>query len=206
MPALPVRHLVLYAALAAAAWAPASLHLARHPAVGLRVGLGWLALKATIWIAPALVLVARVLGQPIARTLRLGPPADVRGLAWSALASAVWLVVLTLAFGAPSGPALGATALVLTTANAIVEEIPFRGFLLGQLEGRLGFWRANLAQAALFVAVHVPAWLAQGLRFEILPSSLVLGTLALVLGWVTRRSGTIWIAVVLHAANNVIAG
>ena len=65
---------------------------------------------------------------------------------WAVGASVVWLALtaaLLQVTGAPRGAGLAWTAVVLTIVNAIVEEVPFRGFLLSQLEGRLRFWRAG---------------------------------------------------------------
>jgi membrane protease YdiL (CAAX protease family) len=90
--------------------------------------------------------------------------------------------------------------------HVLVEELGTRGFVLTWLSEGRSFARANLIASGLFVALHWPFFLVSGMGWLLLPASVVLFTLSLVLGWATKRSGSIWIAVVLHAANNALAG
>jgi len=53
----------------------------------------------------------------------------------------------------------------------IIEEIPYRGFMLQKLAERLGFWRANLITSLLFLAIHLPGWIALQLWAPILTHS-----------------------------------
>ena len=58
----------------------------------------------------------------------------------------------------------------------------------------------------LFAAMHLPAWIAEGgLQFSLIPSALMVFFLGLVLGFATRASGTIYLAIALHLANNLLA-
>ena len=46
---------------------------------------------------------------------------------------------------------------------SIIEEVYFRGFLLGYLkEYKMRFWSANLIQSLLFVIAHMPRYLVGG--------------------------------------------
>lgn len=86
------------------------------------------------------------------------------------------------------------TFLLLAVLVPIVEELVFRGLLLGGMSRHISFGWANLAQALLFAAFHddLP-------RF---PFYFVMGLLA---GWLVKRTGALSPAIVLHAAVNGVA-
>lgn len=77
----------------------------------------------------------------------------------------------------------------------ICEEIFFRGFLFGGLLHRMSFWPAALLSAFLF-----------GLAHGDVGSFAVLFVFGIVLAYVRWRTGSIWPGIVIHAANNAIAG
>lgn len=99
-----------------------------------------------------------------------------------------------LANAAASG-GLGLAAMLLAGAMLVpfAEELLFRGVLYGALR-RYGMWIATVASALLFGLAH-------GFSF-VLPAAFVLGLVAAV---VYERSGSIWPAVAVHAANNAAA-
>ncbi len=76
----------------------------------------------------------------------------------------------------------------------LCEEAAFRGYVQGALLARLAPGRAIALSALLFAAMHLDP-----VRF--LPV-LVLGILY---GWMSWRSGSLWPAVIAHAANNGVA-
>ena len=41
-----------------------------------------------------------------------------------------------------------------------IEEIPYRGFMLRKFGERMDFWLANLITSLLFLAIHLPGWIA----------------------------------------------
>lgn len=91
----------------------------------------------------------------------------------------------------------GGIAGTLDTAlvGPIVEEIIFRGLILGML---LKFfrtpWLAILVSAIVFGAIHMTT------------SQLIFGGLyGLLLGWLFWRTGSIWPGVIIHVANNSTA-
>jgi uncharacterized protein len=76
----------------------------------------------------------------------------------------------------------------------VIEELVFRGLLLGGLSRHLGFGWANALQAALFAVIHddprrLPFYFAMGLTT----------------GWLTRKTKSLAPAIALHALNNLIA-
>jgi membrane protease YdiL (CAAX protease family) len=129
--------------------------------------------------------------------------AGMLALGWLAFA----YVGATLQDGhAPSLAPASATSALGMAAGVFIEEIAFRGFILGGLAADRPFWRANLVTSLMFLSMHLPGWYASGLRVEMVPMSLLLLALSLLLGWTTRWTGTIWLASALHLANNAISG
>jgi membrane protease YdiL (CAAX protease family) len=84
---------------------------------------------------------------------------------------------------------------VVAIAAPVTEEFLFRGVLYRAFAAHLRPLWANVLQAALFAAMHL----------EGLTGSLVLLVLGLTLGTVTRRSGGLLAAMVLHTIFNLIA-
>lgn len=76
---------------------------------------------------------------------------------------------------------------------ALVEEFAFRGIILGSLK-KFGEGFAVIVSSVLFGLMHG--------NFEQIPFAFLVG---LVLGFITVKSGSIWIAVLIHAFNNFIS-
>ena len=76
---------------------------------------------------------------------------------------------------------------------ALVEELACRGLLLGSLR-KFGDGFAVLVSAIMFGIMHG--------NFEQMPFAFLVG---LVLGFITVKSGTIWIAAAVHGFNNFIS-
>lgn len=95
----------------------------------------------------------------------------------------------------PDSPLDRALAFLLAGLLApAIEELLFRGLILQGLASRHGpAWGVTLS-TALFGAYHLYPWQA-------VPAL----ALALLLGWVTWRSGRIGFAVALHVGNNLLA-
>lgn len=92
-------------------------------------------------------------------------------------------------------------------ASATVEEVLFRGYLLGVLFRSGRPWAAVLAPSALFAVLHLPNLAACG-EAILAPATLV--PLAdwyvsgMVFATMTVLSGRIWPAVAVHALHNVL--
>ena len=205
--------LIAYYVFGAAAWFAIGMALHAHgPAPkDLVEGLFLSLLKAVVWIVPALLLTRFVLREAVAPDLGLSPVDNPLSL-WRAIAVSVVFLVLTggLQFLIGGGRSSHEAppvfpALALNAVNSTIEEISFRGFILGHLARRHPFWRANFLQAALFLLVHWLGWFSRGGGWQVVPMSIMLTTFALVLGWTTRLSGSVWLAIVVHTINNVLA-
>jgi len=91
-----------------------------------------------------------------------------------------------------SGPSFLALLMVVGLFAPIAEEVFFRGFIQTRLVARFGAWPGILIASLLFGLFHLDAIHT--------PVALVLGVF---LGWAAVASGTLLLAVLLHAANNV---
>jgi membrane protease YdiL (CAAX protease family) len=80
--------------------------------------------------------------------------------------------------------------------QAATQELQFRGLLLGALERTMRPAAANIAQALLFGLAHI-AVLYEGPAAALVPITVVLG---LVLGALTRWTGSLWPAIAIHSA------
>jgi membrane protease YdiL (CAAX protease family) len=84
-----------------------------------------------------------------------------------------------------------------------VEEIPYRGFMLQKFAQRCGFWAGNLITSFLFLAVHVPGWIASdALRLD---RALAIVIFGFVMGIVFECSDSLWAPIVTHSANDFLS-
>jgi len=84
-------------------------------------------------------------------------------------------------------------------ANAINEELLFRGLFLRKLEPFLGAFSSNLLIAILFTLLHVGVdYTADTLMFLA-----ILLPLGLALGYVTQKTDSIWGSVLIHAGVDI---
>lgn len=83
---------------------------------------------------------------------------------------------------------------VVSVVPGVCEELLFRGAILGLLRKRLGDPSAVLLQAAAFALLH-------GFAIR-LPHTFALG---LLFGLLTLRTGSLWPAILVHAAHNLSA-
>ncbi len=184
-----------------------------HLPPGTTRDLAQLTLKTALSVLlPALALRWLMPEAPLAEQLGLRARAGMRPRPRAAaLVSLGWIGLVygaskLLGQDATSIWPAGVAAALLMAAHVTVEEIAFRGFILGWLSADRPFWRANVITTLMFLSMHLPGFIASGMRVELVPMSLVLVALSLVLGWVTQLGGNIWIATLLHLANNALAG
>ena len=92
------------------------------------------------------------------------------------------------------GVGLLLSVLLVAIAAPLVEELAFRGVILGVLGGLLGDWGAIGVSAALFAVFHFSLWM--------FVPTLVLG---LALGWLARSRRSLVPAIALHVLYNAAA-
>jgi membrane protease YdiL (CAAX protease family) len=90
-------------------------------------------------------------------------------------------------------------ALILAIANGSMEEVAYRGAMLGWLTPSLGFRGALLAQALVFGAAHG----GDDFVTSPLPVMLAVGAGGLVAGLIVRRTGSLTLPIAVHAAFDV---
>lgn len=167
-------------------------------------------LRVVIFLGPALLYAMLVRRRNPLRALRLDVVGNRHWLVDLPVLAAIFVgwhaVLASVVLGRTPSLDLAAAVVSGFTLATFVEEVFFRGFLLGAVAPTLGFWPANVASASLFALIHLPGWLAVGRAAAPGPLALdAAGVLALGLacGWVVGRTGSLWPAIVLHAIHNV---
>jgi len=129
-----------------------------------------------------------------------------RGVVVAVVLTAVNVLGSVLRFGPPH------LSLQRVTWNSVlgtsffvgfIEEIPYRGFMLQKLAERVNFWAANLITSLLFLAVHLPGWIAlHQLRIGRVASIFIV---SLVLAVAFKLSKSLWAPIVAHSANDFLS-
>jgi len=163
--------------------------------------------KLALWVGLALAY-ERVVGceaRPLERW-RVTTRVEPRGLAVGGLPCVAFLalVLARVVHAGIDGSKLGPAVLAHAISPA-TEEIFFRGFLLARVLELVPGARGHALVALLFVAVHWPHWLwTHKPAGELLEASGAIFLLALLLGNLAARCGSIWPGYLVHFANNII--
>src|SRR5262249_41407399 len=121
-----------------------------------------LGIRLVVWVAPVLLFLRYVDRVDPLDYLKLRRHVR-RGVAVAIALTTVNFLGMLVRFGLPHPSMQSVTwHSVLGTSFLVgfIEEIPYRGFMLQKFAERTGFWTANLITSLLFLAVHVPGWLA----------------------------------------------
>jgi membrane protease YdiL (CAAX protease family) len=172
----------------------------------------WIAMKAILWVLPVLIAIRLFEHADILDFLELSASRLRPGLTWGGGVAVALLAITYLGRTLPSGARPREVAFSLVFVNAVivaplVEEIALRGFFLKALE-RSGwlFWPANLLATLVFVVMHVPGWMFGGRFPSMLPlvqAMIPIAGLGLLFGWTKHRAGSLYAAILVHAANNL---
>lgn len=84
--------------------------------------------------------------------------------------------------------------LTAVVAAPVLEELLFRGVILQGIRERSGALKAVLISSAIFGAIHI-----------IPPQAINAFFVALVIGFIYVRSGSLWTVIIIHAINNAIS-
>jgi membrane protease YdiL (CAAX protease family) len=164
-----------------------------------------LGIRLLVWVVPVFCYLRFVDRVPPLDYLKLTGHVG-RGLRVALALTVLNLLGSVLRFGLPHpgldrvtwNSMLGTSFLV-----GFIEEIPYRGFMLQKFGERVEFWIANLITSLLFLAVHVPGWLAlHTLRAGIAVTIFVFGA---VMGVAFRYSQSLWAAIVTHSTNDFLS-
>lgn len=173
------------------------------------------AVKLLVWVLPAFLYLKLYERRRPLRYLKLSTRPALNGLALAALASILFFSAVVIFERFTSGRNLESLyrasasaiglALLSVLVSPLLEEILFRGFVLGELRERMSFLRADLLSAALFVLAHWPYWLwANGFSKAMLGTSLSIFILAVFLGYVLKWTNSLWPCVAVHVFNNFL--
>ena len=164
-----------------------------------------LSIRALMWVAPVLLYLRYVDGVEPLGYLKLTTHVR-RGLVVAAVLTAVNLLGSLIRFGVPHPTMARITwNSVLGTSFLIgfIEEIPYRGFMLQKFTEWVGFWPASLITSLLFLAIHLPGWMAlHTLRLDTALTILLFGFVMAVL---FKYSGSLWAPIGAHSANDFLS-
>lgn len=168
--------------------------------------------RALIFVAPVFLFLKFVIGVKPIYFLKLD--ANVKsGILWGVAAGTGFAALVIGRISLTSGtinpkPVPLESWFTAISAATVIEEIAFRGFLLAAFERAMKFWAANILTALLFVAVHFPGWIILT-NAPLLPDKLMAMAeilfLGLLLGFLFKRSQSLWACIILHATNNLLS-
>jgi membrane protease YdiL (CAAX protease family) len=75
--------------------------------------------------------------------------------------------------------------------------------MLQKLTERVGFWTANVLSSLLFVAIHVPGWMA--LRTLSVGNAAFVFIFGAIMATAFRASGSLWAPIASHSANDFLS-
>ena len=173
-------------------------------------------IKFIVWVAPVFILLGVLRMRPLTY-LKLTTPVNKRGLIFGAIVTVAWLCLVVLGESIISHRSPGAmltarlsgwpSILLGVFFSPIWEEILFRGFFLNRLNQSLGFWKANLFAALLFMLAHWPYWVSKsGFSGQVIKDSINVFLLGSLFGWLMKKTNSLWPAIGAHVANNFLSG
>jgi membrane protease YdiL (CAAX protease family) len=200
---------VPFIAFGACQYAPGLLTILLAPRWRLRLFDLFRTLPRLRWLAGGYVLTALTLGACVLLPYALGHAASPdAGLARRYPLYA--FVPSALRGPGEFVPFVLLAAPFLHLLNAIGEEVFWRGYLLDWLEARLPRRQAWLADGILWGVWHAPMIALVGWDFPATPAAGIAAITAAQVSWsvvlcaVTRRTGSLWPAVVMHATANAM--
>ena len=167
----------------------------------------WITMKLLLWILPSIVII-NLSGRKLSDVIAF--KRIVPALMWGGGIGLVLggITILTRLFGHQplfsidlSWPFFSGVIV-----SPIVEEITFRGAVLGVLQKKFSFAVSNIFTALMFMGAHLPGWYFQGvLKANLLNptgGALSVFLLGLVFGYVAHKSKSVAGSTVAHMLNN----
>jgi membrane protease YdiL (CAAX protease family) len=106
-------------------------------------------------------------------------------------------------------PMLATLGVIGSLANALGEEIGWRGFLLPRLVGQFGFTFGCIVSGLVWAMWHYPGLLWADYNAGTNPAyalacfTCMVVAMAFVMGWLRLKSGSLWPCAMLHASHNL---
>ena len=199
----PLRDVIIFFVVFAAVWTADGvvawrLELVAEP---LRP---WL--RTVLWIGAVVVWSLWQRPQTPLRGLGLAPVTPGQAAcALIAFASILGGNVLRVWFISPPRQELAdatPTLIAWSFVGVFVEELVFRGVVQTRLAEHWAAPLAIIAAAALFLLIHVPAWVILGITIDA-RTALSIFLIGAICGGLRHWSGSLWPAVAAHWANNL---
>jgi uncharacterized protein len=167
----------------------------------------WLMMKLLLWILPSVILI-HLSGRTLREVMNLKHIETVIlwgggvGIALGILTLITRFIGMQPLFSVDISWALFSAVIV----SPIVEEITFRGAVLGVLQKKFGFAVSNLFTALMFMGAHMPGWYFQGvLKANLLHpigGALSIFLIGMVFGYVAHKSQSVAGSTIAHMLNN----
>lgn len=196
-----------------AAWSGAWLLLLWLQKQGILPGLPfdrfvyWLVMRILLWVIPSVAII-RSSGRSLREVLGAGRVKQI--LLWGGIIGLVWggkTPLFNMLTNRPVHPIVWDWSFVTAVIYApLVEEITFRGAVMGSLETRMSFLSSNLLTGVLFLLVHFPGWYFDGFISSgvTIVASSAIGILLLgwIFGYIAHKSKSVIASTLAHMLNN----
>jgi uncharacterized protein len=170
------------------------------------------ALKFIIWLVPTYLFLKYVDQVKPLEYLKLTTPIQSPVLGFTLVV--LWFIGIqvveqfinsrTILLGAKLSANQWLKILLTVLSAPIIEEIFYRGFVLQKLCASMKFWIANLITTLLFIWVHWFYWIYSGQPIkQVIISSLQILPLSLMLGWLVKKTDSVYPSILLHTLNNL---
>ena len=164
-----------------------------------------LMIRFLVWVAPVWIYLRRLDHVDPIEYLKL------RGHLGRGLLVALVLTVVnflgTVARLGPPHPSLQSVTwnsmLGTSVLIGFIEEVPYRGFMLQKLTEDFGFWPAALGTSLLFVAVHIPGWIA--LHMLTVDRAVSIFVFGAVMALAFRYARSLWAPILAHSTNDFMS-
>lgn len=174
------------------------------------------AIKFILWVLPVFAYLKYVDGRNPFSYLKISTVPQQSEMIFSVIAIILYfagLIIIAKIFNGKSLRSLFnsplseiAITFLLVFFSPIWEEIMYRGFILQKLKELIGFWKGNLLTSLLFVLVHWPYWIwTKGFHLDMLNVSARIFILSCFLGFLVKKSNSLWPSVSAHIINNFLA-
>jgi membrane protease YdiL (CAAX protease family) len=106
-------------------------------------------------------------------------------------------------------PLLATLGVIGSMANALGEEIGWRGFLLPRLTSQFGFTFGCFINGLIWAVWHYPGLLwsdynaGTNPKYALACFTCMVTAMAFVMGWLRLKSGSLWPCAMLHASHNL---
>ena len=103
----------------------------------------------------------------------------------------------------------GISAIVVSTAHGLGEEIGWRGFMTPLLYDKFGFMGGTLVTGIIWTAWHVPLILFSNYNngtpplFALTCFFIMIVNTSVIMTWLRLRSGSVWPCAILHGSHNL---